>query len=72
MIYRTYIEDMKNPEEVLLPTRDHIFTTLAVEESRTHVPFALLDSLLPNRGQSSGVKTFVSETPGIRVLIQPT
>jgi hypothetical protein len=55
------VKDKKDPGEILLPTGNRVLPVLAVEESRTHVPFALIDGLLPNRGQSPEIRTFVSE-----------
>ena len=62
------MENLKDPEEVLLPTGDHTLTVIAVEQSRAQVLFPLFaNGLLPNRGQSSEIKTFVSEMPHIHI-----
>jgi hypothetical protein len=55
------VKDLEDPGEVLLPTGNRVLPVLAVEESRAHVPFALIDGLLPNRGQGSETTWFVSE-----------
>ena len=56
---------MKDPDEVLLPTKNRILIVLLVDEPRGHIPFSLLDGLLPDRGHSSAIGTLVSETIGI-------
>ena len=42
----TYVEDLKDQLEVLFPTRNRIFIAHCVEESGSHISFALLDNLL--------------------------
>ena len=67
------MEDLKDPDEVLLPTCDHILVVLAVEESRAHVPFTLLaNGLLPDRAQSTEIGTVVSGTLEVHVPDQLT
>ena len=41
----TYVEDLKDLVEFLLPSSDHILVVLRVEESRGRVSFSLLDGL---------------------------
>ena len=43
---RTYIEDVKDPKEVLLPSHNFYLIVLRVENSGGDIPFALLDDLL--------------------------
>ena len=63
--------DLKDPDEVQLPSRDLILITLRVEYSCGHVPFPLLGDLLLDRGHGSAIGTLVSETLGGRI-VDPT
>ena len=56
----TYVEDVKDPSEVLPPTRNHIFVDLRMENSRDHISFALVDDLPLDLGHSPAVETLVS------------
>ena len=56
------MEDLKDPHEILLPTRNRILIALLVDKSRESIPFALVDGLLLNCGHGSVIGTVVSET----------
>ena len=64
---QTYIEDMEDPVEVLLPTSNLFLIGFRVEESRGHVSLTLLDDHFLNRGHSPGIEALVSGVPGGRV-----
>ena len=52
---RTYIEDMKDPGEILPPGRDRFLIVLRTEESGDRVSVALLDHILLDTTHSSTV-----------------
>ena len=64
---RTYIEDAKNPVEVLPPSGDRLLVILRVQKSRDCTSFAHLDDLPLDLGQSPAIVTSVSGSPGIRI-----
>jgi hypothetical protein len=49
MLYRanrTHVEDVKDPDKVLLPSRDLLLVAFREDESRHCIPFTPLDDLL--------------------------
>ena len=50
---RTYVEDVKNPDEVLLPCSNPVLIALGEDKSMYRIPFALIDDLPLDIGQSS-------------------
>ena len=57
---RTHVEDVENPGKILLPTCDLLFVVLREDESKHHIPFALLDHLPLNHHQGSTIQISVS------------
>ena len=57
---QTYIEDVEDPIEILLPTSNFLLIGLRVEESRGHLSLTLLDDKFLNRSQSPGIEVSVS------------
>ena len=57
----THIEGVKDPVEILPPTRNHIFVPLRVEGSRDRTSFTLVDDLPLDLGHSPAIETLVSE-----------
>jgi hypothetical protein len=66
---RTHIEDVKNPEKVLLPSRNLILIALGEDESMESIPFALLDDLSLDSGHRSVIEVSVSGILGVGVLV---
>ena len=60
------MEDLKDPHEILLPTRNRILIAFLVNKSREDIPFAFLDGLLLNCGHGSVIETVVGEPLNIR------
>jgi hypothetical protein len=56
----THVEDLKDPEKVLFPTRNLVLISLRADESGDRIPFALFDDLPLNPGQGSAIDTSVS------------
>ena len=54
---RTYIEDMKDPDKILLPGSNLALIALGESKSMYRIPFTLLDDLLLDLGQSSATKS---------------
>ena len=52
----TYIEDVKNPREILLPSRNLILIALRAEKSRDRISFALFDDLALDFGHGSVIE----------------
>ena len=50
---RTHIENVKDPEKILLPSSDLSLITLGENESMYRVPFTMLDDLTLDLGQGS-------------------
>ena len=62
MLYRidgTYVEDMKDPSEVLLPGGNFILVGLRVKESRYCISFALFYDLPPHLGHGPTISEAV-------------
>ena len=53
---RTHIEHVKNPDKILLPTRNLVLITLRMDEPGEWIPFIVLDYLPLNLGHSSTVE----------------
>ena len=49
---RTYVEDLKDPVEVLPPGRNRIFIALGVQDPRDNMTFIPIDDLLLDLGYS--------------------
>ena len=63
----THIEDVKDPNKVILPSGDLVLIDLRMEHSGEHIPFFLLNDLPLDLGHGSGIETRVSESLGARV-----
>jgi hypothetical protein len=57
----TYVEDVKNPVELQLPTGNHFFVILRLEESRDGVPPTPFDDFLLDLCHSPAIGSIVSE-----------
>ena len=53
---KTYVEDVKDSDEVLLPSSNLALIALGKDESMCYVPFTLLDDVFLYFGQGSAVK----------------
>ena len=62
----THIKDVKNPDKVLLPSRDLLLVALREDESGHYTALALLDDFLLDPGQSSEIEMLVSRSPVVR------
>ena len=56
----TYVEDVKDPSEVLPPTRNRIFVDLRMEDPRDRMSFTLVNDLPLDLGHSPAVEILVS------------
>ena len=61
---RTYVENVKDSDKVLLPTGDLILVALREDESEERVSFTLLDDLPLDPSQGTTINTSVSELLG--------
>ena len=62
---KTHLEDVEDPDEVLLPTHNLLFVTFCEDESGHSVPFPLLDNLPPDpppRLYDCGIPKFIERT----------
>ena len=50
---RTYVEDVKDPDKILLPRSNLTLIALGEDESVYHTPFTMLDDLPLDLGQGS-------------------
>ena len=57
---KTHIEDVKDPDEVLLPSRNLLFIAFRENELDDRIPFTLLDDLPLDPRQGSAIETLVS------------
>jgi hypothetical protein len=57
---RTYVEDVKDPDKVLLPSCDLVLIAFGKDESIDRAPFTLLNHLPLHLGQCSAIKLSVS------------
>ena len=53
---QTHIEHVKNPDKVLLPTRNLVLITLRMDESGERIPFTLLNYLRLDLGHGSAIE----------------
>ena len=53
---RTYVKDVKYPDEILLPTGNFVLITLGEGEPIERLPFTLFDDLPLDLGQSSAIE----------------
>ena len=53
---QTHVEDVKDPDEILPPSRNLVFIALRMDESGGCVPFPLLDNLPLDLGQGSAIE----------------
>ena len=60
---RPHVEDMKNPDKILLPSRNLVLIALGEDESVDRVPFPSLAHLPLDRGHGTVIETSVSESP---------
>jgi hypothetical protein len=58
---RTHVEDVKNPEEVPIPTGNLVLIAFCEHEPRERIPFTLLADLLLDLGHGSTTGTPVNE-----------
>lgn len=63
----TYIEDVKDPDEVMFPN-GNLILVLRVEKSGSHVRFTLLYYLPLNLGHSSVIEALVSKSLSARSI----
>ena len=54
---RTYVEDAKNPDKILIPSSNFVLIAFGEEESVDGIPFTLLDDLPLDLGQSSATES---------------
>jgi hypothetical protein len=64
---RTYVEDVKDPDKVLLPSCDLVLIAFGKDESIDRAPFTLLDHLPLHLGQCSAIKLSVSGLLWVRM-----
>ena len=58
----THVKDMKDPDKVLLPSRNLLLVAPREDKSGHSIPLALSDDLLLYPGQSSAIETLVSRS----------
>jgi hypothetical protein len=58
---QAYVEDVKDPVQLQLPTGDRLLVVPCMEKSRDHVPSALFDDLLLDLRHSSATKSAICE-----------
>jgi hypothetical protein len=68
---RTYVEDLKDPDEVLPPNCNVLLVDFPVENPRGHVPFTLLGDFLLDRDHSSAIE-ISANLAGFSLLAQLT
>ena len=56
---RTYVEDVKDPDKILLPGSNLTLIALGEDESMYRIPFALIDDLPLDIGQGSMIENVV-------------
>ena len=59
---------MKNPDEVLPPSRDPVLVGLGKDESDRHVPFSLLDDLLLHLRYGSAIESSAGRPVGVCIV----
>ena len=65
---RTYIEDVKNPDKVIPPSRDLVLICLRVEHLGDHIPLAQLNDLPLNLCDHSVIGASVSGLLRARIV----
>ena len=63
----THVKDVKDPDKILLPSRNLLLIALREDESGYYIPLALLDDLLLDPGQSSAIEMPVSGSLAVRI-----
>jgi hypothetical protein len=63
---RTYIEDVKDPDKILLPSRNLVFIALREDEPDYCTPFTMLRDLPLDPRQGSAIQTLVNGLLGVR------
>ena len=64
---RTYVEDVKDPVEVLPPCRNRVLVALCAEGPRDRVSLALVDDLALDFSHSPVIETLVSGRPCVDI-----
>ena len=59
---------MKDPDKVLLPSRNLLLVTFREDESEHRIPFTLLDDFPLDPRQGSGIEMFVSGSLAVRII----
>jgi hypothetical protein len=67
-INRTHVEDMKNPDKILLPRGELVLVALREDESINRIPFTLLDHLSMDPGHRSAVVLAVNRSSYGRII----
>ena len=67
---RTHVEDVKDPDKVLLPRSNFILVTFGEDESVDRIPFTLFDDLPLDLDQSSAIED-VGKRIAVRAHCQP-
>jgi hypothetical protein len=62
---RTHVEDLKDPNQVLLPTRNLVLIVPGEDELEGCVPFTTLDDLLLHLYQGPAIEASVSVSLGV-------
>jgi hypothetical protein len=57
---RTHVEDLKDPDQILLPARNLVLVVLSENESEGRAPFTPLDDLPLHLYQGPAIETSVS------------
>ena len=68
-INRTHVEDLEDPDQVLLPSRNLVFVVLGEDESEDSTPFTPLDDLPLHFYQVSAIGSLVSGPLSVRVAV---
>jgi hypothetical protein len=68
-INRTHIEDLKDPNEILLPTRNLVLVVLGEDESEHSTPFTPLADLLLHFYQGPVIEVSVKGSLGARIVV---
>jgi hypothetical protein len=66
---RTDIEDLKDSDKVLLPTRNLLLVVLGEDESEHSTPFTPLDQLSLHLYQGSAIEASVTRSLGVRIAV---
>ena len=64
---QTHVEDLKDPDQILLPSGNLVFIVLREDESEESIPFTPLDDLPLHIYQVSAIGTSVSGSPGVHI-----